>query len=61
MYGLAVHFGWDGPIWGVALVAVSIAIAAASYRWIESPWLARERPAASPATPDAIPGRTTVT
>ena len=55
MFGLARHFGWDGPIWGLALVAVSIAVAAASYRWIESPWLAGgggggERKAAPMAT-----------
>jgi peptidoglycan/LPS O-acetylase OafA/YrhL len=43
MFGLARHYGWEGALWGLGLTLASIAIAAASYRWIESPFLAGPR------------------
>jgi peptidoglycan/LPS O-acetylase OafA/YrhL len=61
MFGLAVAFAWEGALWGIAMVAASIAIAAASYRWIESPFLARERAVADAPEPTGVPDRTPVT
>jgi peptidoglycan/LPS O-acetylase OafA/YrhL len=61
MFGLAVHFGWEGTAWGVAMVVVSIGVAAASYRWIESPFLARERPSTQATEPTTVPRQSSVT
>jgi len=53
MFGVALHFGWEGDAVGVTLIAVSIAAAAISYRWIESPWLARDAASVAPSSPSA--------
>ena len=41
MFGLAPALGLEGLEWAFILVAASVAIGEASYRWIETPFLAR--------------------
>jgi peptidoglycan/LPS O-acetylase OafA/YrhL len=43
-WGLRVHAGWSWPALVVVVVPVSLALAEASYRWVEQPWRSARGP-----------------